>query len=71
VALSCASPMQHLIPVIDDSDGQHSSLIQVFLKTEKICISVSQNSREKDWPGWGRRLVMAWMALGFVARIVI
>lgn len=43
----------------------------VCLKREKICVGVLLNPREKIRPGWGRRLVAAWMVAGFGTRIVI
>jgi hypothetical protein len=69
VACERARSMQRLIPAIETSDGHHSSLTD-DLKRE-ICVSVEQKSREKGWPGWGRRFVMAWMADGLVENIVI
>ena len=65
-AFSRATSMQRFIPAIETTEGHHSSLMCKFLKTKKICVSVEENSREKDWPGWGRRLVMAWIAAGLL-----
>jgi hypothetical protein len=70
VAAVRARSMQRQIPAIETSDRHHSSVTWVFLKTERIWVSVVQNSRECDCPGWGRRLVMAWMAAGLVEKIV-
>jgi hypothetical protein len=43
-----ARSMQRRIPAIETSDGHHSSVTWVFLKTERIWVSVVQNSRECD-----------------------
>jgi hypothetical protein len=64
VALVCARSMQRLMPAIEISEGHHSSLRWGCLGEERICVSDEQNSREKDWPMCGRRLVMAWIAAG-------
>jgi hypothetical protein len=69
-ALARARSMQRRKPAIEASEGHHSSLTRVDLEREKISVSDERNSREKDWPAWGRRFVMAWMAARFVEYIV-
>ena len=70
-SFSLARTMQRLTPVIEASDRHYSNLIWVVPKTEKICVSVVQKSREKDWLGWVHRFVMAWMAAGLVEYMMI
>ena len=43
-------------------DGHHSRCSFIYLKREKIRISMLINSGEKIWPAWGKRTIIAWMA---------
>jgi len=69
--VSRARSMLRRMPVIEVLDGHHSMMMETFLKMDRICVSVVQNSREKDRRGWGRKLVVAWMAARLVERIVM
>jgi len=55
-AFSCTSPTKHCTPAIEDSERYHS-LICVFLKTEKVNVSMLDKSREKD-------LAHVWVEVG-------
>lgn len=65
-ALARARSMQRRIPTIKTSEGHHSIFTLVVLEEAKSCVSELQKSRAEDWPAWGLRLVMAWMAAGLV-----
>jgi hypothetical protein len=65
-ALARARSMQRRMPAIETSEGHHSRETRVDLEAEKISVRDVRNLRAKDWPAWGRRLVIAWMAEGLV-----
>jgi hypothetical protein len=58
-ALARARSMRRQMPAIETSKGHHSIKTRVDLKAEKISVSDVRKLRAKDWPVWGRRLVMA------------
>ena len=65
-ALAWARSIQRWKPVIETLEGHHSSETRVVLEEAKISVSEERNLSAKDWPAWGLRFVMAWIAAGLV-----
>ena len=65
-ALARARSIQRRKPAIETLEGHHSSETRVVLEEAKISVSEERNSSAKNWPAWGLRFVMAWIAAGLV-----